>query len=437
MTCRQRQRGAGRMKGGIAVAVTLAIAAAGCSSSSGKSTTGSPPASGSAGGSVAPSGGASAAGGGKTITVGVIADVTGLAASSSKTAVKGIDAGVIYAKRQGYTIKYVLADTGTNPATALTAAQKLVTQDHVSVVIAHSAILFAATNYLTAHGVAVIGPGEDGPEWATAKNMFSVYGVTHPTKVGDGLGRFLKAQGVTSFGAIGYSVSPTSSEAAKSAAASAKSQGIKVGYLNASFPFGGTNVQPEVLAMKSAGVNGFTATTDPNTAFALVTGMRQAGADVKVAIFSTGYGGDLEQAGPGALNAAQNVFFQLEYEPVEMNTPATKQFESDLTAAGVSGKPTYAEYNGYVSVGLLVQALKMTGGNDQSSALINAMSQIHDWNALGLFGSHSLDLNDRVNGLGGADNCIWITKLEGDNFTLVPGADPICSKELSVTVPAS
>ena len=41
--------------------------------------------------------------------------------------------------------------------------------------------------------------------------------------------------------------------------------------------------------------------TDPNTAFALVTGLRNAGANIKVAIFPTGYGGDLTQAGPGAL----------------------------------------------------------------------------------------------------------------------------------------
>ena len=437
MTCRQRQRGARRTKGAIAVAVTLAIAAAGCSSSSGKSNAGPPATGGSTGasGSAAPSGGS---GGGKTITVGVIADVTGLAASSSKTAVKGIDAGVIYAKRQGYNIKYVLADTGTNPATALSAAQKLVTRDHVE------------RGHL-AFGDPVRGDQlPDGPWRSSDRPGRRRSGVGHGQEHVLGLrrdppdARRRRARQVPqeprrddASPPSATASLPASSQAARSGAASAKAEGIKIGYLNANFPFGGTDVQPEVLAMKAAGVDGFTATTDPNTAFALVTGMRQAGADVKVAVFATGYGGDLEQAGPGALNAAQNVYFYLEYEPVEMNTPATKQFVSDLAAAGVSGKPTYAEYNGYLSVGLLVQALKMTGGNDKSAALINAMSQIHDWTALGLFGSHSLDLNDRVNGLGGADNCIWITKLEGNNFTLVPGADPICSKELSVTVPAS
>ena len=425
-------RSARRTKGAIVVFTAALVAAAGCSSSSGKNNGG-----GTIGtGSSAPGGGGSVAT--KTITVGVLADVTGLAASSSKTSIQGINAGVIYAKRHGYDVKYVVADTATNPATALSGAQKLVTRDHVSVVIAHSAILFAASNYLTSHGVAVIGPGEDGPEWTKAKNMFSVFGAVHATKVADTLGRFFKERGVTTVGAVGYSISPLSSEAAKSSVASAKSQGIKVGYLNANFPFGSTDVAPEVLAMKSAGVDGFTATTDPNTAFAFVTGLRQAGVTPKVSIFSTGYGGDLLQAGPGALNAAQNVYFSLTYEPVEMQTTATKQFESDLKAAGVSGKPTYAEYNGYLSVGLLVQALKSTGGNAESAALISAMSGIHDWNALGLFGSHSLDLNDRTSGVGGADNCLWVTKLEGNDFKLVPGADPICGTELKgVTVSAS
>jgi ABC-type branched-subunit amino acid transport system substrate-binding protein len=408
----------------LAVAVLVAtVLIEGCSSNSGGRGTGA-----------SSPGGAGA----KTVTVGLLTDETGLAASSSKTSIEGVKAGAVYAARHGYAVKYIVADTETNPATALAGAEKLVTQDHVSVVIAHSAILFAASNYLTSHGVAVIGPGEDGPEWTTAKNMFSVFGAVHPTKVTDLLGRFYKMQGVTTVGAVGYSVSPLSSESAKSSVASAKAVGLKQGYLNAAFPFGSTNVGPVVLAMKAAGVNGFTATTDPNTAFALVAGMRQAGADVKVAIFSTGYGGDLLQAGPGALSAAQNVYFSLTYEPVEMHTAATEQFESDLASAGVSGKPTYAEYNGYLSIGLLVQALASTGGDTKAARLISALSGIHRWNALGLFGTHTLDLNDRSNIVGGAGNCLWITKLEGDAFALVPGADPICGSVLpGVTVSAS
>ena len=170
--------------------------------------------------------------------------------------------------------------------------------------------------------------------------------------------------------------------------------------------------------MKSAGVDGLTAATDPNTAFSLITALRQAGANVKVAILATGYGGDLLQAGPGALNEAQNVYFSLGFEPIEMQTAATKQFASDLKAAGVKGQATSAQYNGYTSIGLLVRALKANGGSTNSSALISTLSNIHDWDGLGLFGSHKLDLSVRTNVVSGVDNCLWVTKLEGSKFTL-------------------
>lgn len=411
----------------VVAAAALTVTAVGCGSSGGG---GKPEGAGPVGGSEVS---------GKTVTVGLLTDATGLAASESKTSVDGVKAGAIYAARQGYTIKYVVGDTATNPATTLSAAQKLVTQDHVSVVIALSALTFAASNYLTAHNVPVIGAPEDGPEWIKAKNMFGVYGALDTTKVSSTLGLFFKSQGVTTVGAVGYSVSPSSSEAAKAAIASAKSVGLKEGYLKANFPFGGTDVQPVALAMKAAGVDGLTATTDPNTAFALVTALKQAGVKYKVAIFATGYGGDLLQAGPGALNAAQSSYFSLGFEPVEMQTAATKQFVNDLKAAGVSPKPTYAEYNTYTSVGLLARALKATGGSTQSAALIGALNNIHDWDALGLFGSHHLDLGNRASSATGVDSCAWVTQLKGQEFTLVKGADPICGKELAgVTVsPAS
>ncbi len=418
-----------------AVAFTAAalIAAAGCSSSSSKSA-----AVGSANSAGAPSSSASGSSKPINVTVGVLTDLTGPAASGNKTTGDGVKAGVVYAARNGVNVKYVVGDTATSPATALSAAQKFVTQDHVNAVIANSSLTFAAANYLTAKGVPVIGAAEDGPEWITAKNMFSVYGPVDTTKVADTLGQFYKSQGVTTVGAIGYSVSPSSSEAAKASIKSAESVGLKSGYLNSKFPFGSTDVQPVALAMKSAGVNGVTAATDPNTAFSLITALRQSGANVKVAILATGYGGDVLQAGPGALQEAQNVYFSLGFEPIEVQSAATKQFASDLTAAGVKGQATSAQYNGYTAIGLLVRALKATGGNTNSAALISTLSNIHDWDGLGLFGGHKLDLSVRNNVVTGVDNCLWVTKLEGNKFTLVKGADPVCGKTLpGVTVSPS
>jgi ABC-type branched-subunit amino acid transport system substrate-binding protein len=367
----------------------------------------------------------SAAGSRQTITVGILTDVTGVAASGNKTFVDGVKAGTFYASRNGYTIKYVVGDSETNPNAALTAAQKLVTQDHVSVVLAESALLLLTTNYLTAHNVPVIGVASDGPEWTTSKNMFAVTGALQQTKVATTLGKMLKLLAVDNFATVGYGISPVSSESASSNALSAQISGVKVGYLNAKFPFGSTDVGPEVLAMKSAGVNGLYTAVDPNTSFAIVAGLRDQGVKVK-ALLPTGYGGDLLQAGQGALNDAQGVYFMMPYEPVEMETAATKALQADFASAKIAEAPTFASYNGYVAVGLLVRALKAAGANPTSASIIGALSAIHNWDAMGLFGGRTVDINDRTNIVAGADNCSWLTVLQGSTFKTVPGADPVC-----------
>jgi ABC-type branched-subunit amino acid transport system substrate-binding protein len=405
----------------LAGGAVLALAAAGCSSSASKST-------GGAGASTGPSAAAGTTAGGalKTVKIGLLSDQTGAAASGNKSSLDGVKAGVVYAARQGYKIQFVVGDTATNPTTALSVAQKMVTQDHVAAVIGVSAIVFAAAPYLTAHQIPVVGAAADGPEWQTAKNMFAVSGASNQTKVSTTAGAFFKSQGVTSVGALGYGISPLSAEATKGAAESAKHAGLKVGYLNANFPFGSTDVGAVALGMKKGGVDGLTTLTDPNTAFSLVTALDQSGVKLKATLLATGYGGDLLQAGPGALRAAQGIFFDNNFELMEMQTAATKQFASDLKSAGITVAPGYGTYNGYTSVGLLVRALKAAGASASSASILKALSGIHDWDGLGLFGGRTVDVSDRASAPAGVGGCLWVAKLEGSVFKTVPGADPIC-----------
>jgi ABC-type branched-subunit amino acid transport system substrate-binding protein len=408
----------------LAGAACVAIVAAACSSSSKSSSSSSTTTSGSSSSSSSGTASGSAAGS-HTITVGLITDVTSLGASGNKTSIQGLQAGAVMAARNGWTIKYVVGDDATNPGTALTAAQKLVDQDHVSAVIAVSAVLFGGTNFLTQQNVPVVGAAEDGPEWLTAKNMFSVYGALDTTKVTSIYGQLFKMLGATKIGAVGYSISPTSAEAAKGGAVSVVQSGLQAPYVNAQFPFGSTNVQPIALAMKNDGVNGLIAPLDANTSFALVSAMKQLGAPLKAAVLATGYGGDLQQAGPDAEQVAQGVYFYTSFEPAEMHTAATDQIAKDLKAVGVTTDPTYAEYSAYTAVGMLVQALNSTGPNPTHAALVSALSNVSKWDALGLFDNHPINPSDR-NGPTGSNNCIFVTKLVGSSFQLVPNADPLC-----------
>jgi ABC-type branched-subunit amino acid transport system substrate-binding protein len=394
----------------LAAGAVLSLAAAACGSSS--------------------SGGAAAAGStsGKTtvtITVGLLYDATGPGASVNKFAVGGLKAGVVAAARQGVKIKYVLGDTGTNPSTVLPVAQRLVAQQHVSAVIAISNLALIAAPYFTRQNIPVVGLSGDGNEWTTSKNMFATTGPLNLTKVATTLGKFMKSQGVTSLGALGYEGIPSSVENAKASAESATTAGLKVGYLNAALPFGTVDMQPTAIAMKAAGIDGLATAVNPNTSFALITALRNLGVNLKVALPASGYG-DLAQAGTETINEAQGLYFSSLYEPMEDNTAATRQFQSDLSAASVTDSADLAVYSGYVSALLVADAVQKAGGKTTPADLQTALSGIHDFDGGGLFGGKTVDINNRTDTVLGPNNCLWILKVSGAKFQPVPAANPIC-----------
>jgi branched-chain amino acid transport system substrate-binding protein len=183
-----------------------------------------------------------------------------------------------------------------------------------------------------------------------------------------------------------------------------------------------------VLAMKSAGVDGFEGFVLTNTQLALVSGLKEQGVHLKAAMLTTGYGGDLINGGPGATQVAQGAYFIFAFEPVEMHTPATEQLQNALkTYAEVTTEPTYAEYLGYSSVDAVATGLKDAGGNPTQASFINAMLGISHFNPGGLYGTHSVafDMSDRGK-TSGADNCTWVAQYSGSSFHLFSGLDPIC-----------
>jgi branched-chain amino acid transport system substrate-binding protein len=377
-------------------------------------------------GSTAGSAAGGATGSAPTITVGVLTDITGIGGSPS--VVKGIEAGIGVAGAEGYKIRYVVGDTQSSPTGALTAAQKLVEEDHVFAVVAISGLTFAAAPFLSAHHVPVVGVAEDSTEWITSPNMFSIIGTEDYTKVESTYGEFFKRVGATRIGTLGFSIAPSAKEAAKAAAVSAETAGLTAPYVNPDFPFGSTNVGPVAIAMKNDGVDGFTTAVTPNINYLLLTALKQQGVTLKGALLPTGYGGDLQSAGAAAQQAAQGVYFLTGQEPAEMHTPATERMQSAFrTYAGVTGDPTFAEYWGYESIDGVVAGLKAAGGHPSQQQFMNAMLSIRSYNPAGLYGNQSVGFAmDQRGQAAGVNNCFWITQYVGDSFHLVPGMDPIC-----------
>ena len=404
-----------------ALAVSLLVAA-GCSSSKTSGT--SSPSNLSSTSSTSSLSGSSTT----SYTIGVLTDLTGVLANTQHSVPDGIKGAVGMYNSQGYSLKYVLADTGTTPAGALSAAQKLVEQDHVFAVILISGIGFAAAPYLTAHDIPVIGANIDSTEWITSRNMFSVFGTANYNEVFTTTGQLLKILGAKNFAAVGYSVSPASAAAANSAAISAQLAGVKVGYQNTQFPFGSTNVGPAVIAMKNSGVDSFIGELEQSTSFAIINGLRQAGDTLKAPIMAAGYGGDLRSAGPATEQAAQGSYFVLGYEPIELHTAATEQFANAMKMyAGVSSDEiTFEQYHAYASVVAFIDGLKLAGAHPTQAQFIDAMLGIRSFDAAGLYGSHPIGFAMDQRGSATTTNCTYVVKWAGSSFQLVTGAEPIC-----------
>jgi branched-chain amino acid transport system substrate-binding protein len=274
-----------------------------------------------------------------------------------------------------------------------------------------------------------VGSAIDGPIWTDPKNtnLYSAVGVINLDYMQLALGQFMKAQGATKCASIGYSGSVSSQNSATNFVKSCQAAGLKSGYLNNQVPFGSTNVGPIALAMKAAGVDGLYLPIDPSTAFALVAALRQDGVQLKSVMLVTGYGGDL-LASKATVQAAQGDGFATIGVPAERNTPATKKRAADLAKVGVTGPPTFAEQESYLTMVAFAAGLTAAGANPTRASFMKAMDGIKNYDANGLLAPEKISFHDYAPATG----CIWVAVLKGETFSVAPGM-PICAPNVKVT----
>lgn len=403
---------------GIAAAVALLTGAVAACSSGGSSGT--------------PAGGGTAAAA-STIKLGLIADLTGPFSSSFTTSEKGIEAYVDKVNAaggiNGHKLSYVVADTTSTITGAQTAAQELVQRDGVFAVVDDSAAFSGAETYLLQQGIPAVGGAFDGPEWNDPKNtnLFASTGVTDYNSVNAAVGKFMKAQGVTVCGAVGYP-NATAGPSAVAVVKSCTADGLKDGYLNTQVPVGSTDVGAIALAIQKAGVNGISLPVVISTGFALLGALKQLGVHLKVALLGTGYGGDL-LASSAAIEAGQGYMFSSVGQPIEANTTATQQMAAALAKVGVTSTPTFAEQESYIATAAVAAGLKAAGPNVTQKSFETALRGIHNFNADGLLSPGEVNFSNYNQDAGGAGaaGCIFAATLEGKKFIPVSGT-PMCGQ---------
>ena len=255
--------------------------------------------------------------------------------------------------------------------------------------IDNSAFAFLAQRYLKSRVCPMIGGGFDGSYYYEDGNEAIISALGRGTPVPgltyDTTTRVMKQMGATKIAAVGYGVSPSSSESAKATETyGAESQGLEGVYLNTTLEFGGTDVGPLVLGIKNSGADGLYMPLDSDTNFAIVQGLQQNGVKMKSNVLATGYSQDLLDQPIVDTITPNDVMFTA-YRPVELGGKAVKTFRADLKKyAGITGVPDYGTYTGYITCDMVIEGLLAAGKDLTRESFVDGVRGLGEYDGAGL-----------------------------------------------------
>lgn len=387
-------------------------------------------------GAAACSGDSGGSGDSGPVKVGLLTSLSGPASAAFAGSESGLDARLEAYKAAGgkcsdLQFDVVTADDQSSPQGALAASQKLIQQDQVDVLTEVSAYFFGAAQYVTtgAKDTPTMGAAIDSsPQWLEGNNNLFAAAAKVPdfAKTYAAQGEYWKKLGVTKVAAVAYD-NKASQSGMEARLRSADAAGIERAYVNDTLPLGSTDVGPIVLGIKNSGADALFLPINPDTAIAIVTGLRQAGVELKSVVASTGYGAELLESKP-AVQAAQGMTFTTQTAPVEMATPATTAMSDAFKkyADNPSGIPSYSQSMGWLSGDLLIHALELVDCNVSSADFQSTLRNNTTWNGGGLL-PYEVSFTDPAQ----TEECMYMVDLKGDAFVPQPDNSPICGKEIS------
>jgi len=372
------------------------------------------------------------------IKIALISSLTGAAASEFSTSAQGFDARIALQNAMGgvngHKIEGIVIDDQTSPSADPTAVKDAISKG-VTGIVSVSPIFFLGAKFAQQAGIPVTGGFFDGPEWGEEPytNMFaSDAGSVNPKyPVSSLYGNIVKKYGGTVVGSYGYGISPSAVRSATGFAESSQRQGLKVGVLDVSIPYGSVDFGTEALAAKQAGVNVMWPSMDDNSDFALVTALKQAGVKLKTVILPTGYE-------PSVVNSPawpdlQGAYFFSGFRPLSLPDAGTEQLASALQKyehRPPSDFPTYDIYEAWVGADLMIKGLELAGKNPTSAGVIKSLRGVTSYDANGLL---PVPINySTIFGHDEPKNCQWILRAEKSGFVLT-SKQPVCGSDIPGT----
>ena len=372
------------------------------------------------------------------IKIALVSSLTGAAASEFSTAAVGFNARIALQNAMGgvngHKIEGIVIDDQTSPTADPTAVKDAVSKG-VTGIVSVTPLFFEGAKYAQQAGIPVTGGFFDGPEWGEKPytNMFaSDAGSVDPKyPVSSLYGNIVKKYGGTVVGSYGYGISPSAVRSATGFAESSQRQGLKVGVLDVSVPYGSVAFGTEALAAKQKGVNVVWPSMDDNSDFALVTALKQAGVKLKTVILPTGYEPSVVKSPAWA--DLQGAYFFSGFRPLSLPNAGTKQMASALQKyehRSPSDFPTYDIYQAWVGADLMIKGLELAGKNPTSAGVIKSLRGVKSYDANGLL---PVPINyTTIFGHDEPKNCQWILQAKKSGFVLT-SKQPVCGSDIPGT----
>ncbi len=363
----------------------------------------------------------------KSIDIGYIFSKTGVAGSTFLNADKGCQARI---DRQnaaggvnGRKINVEMVDDQSGAANK-TAAQDLVQNKHVFMIVNNSSFAFLTYKFLQEQGVPQVNGGFDGTYYgdpgnedviSASGNVVAANGVTY-----DGLPKLMKAMGAKKVAALAYGISASSTAAAENLQKFAVPEvGLEAVYTNTTVDFGSTDVGPQVLGIKNSGADAVYLPLVAGSNIAVVQGLAQNGVKMKSTVLATGYGQPLLDQ-PVSATFGPEVIMATGYAPVELKTKATKQFQADLKKyAGYTGVPDYGIYTGYITCDMAIVGLENAGDPPTRAAFTPNLRKLGTYDQAGL-ACRPIDVSTETYGQASPTGCGWYVQVKDGKFVVFP-----------------
>jgi branched-chain amino acid transport system substrate-binding protein len=365
------------------------------------------------------------------VTFGFISPQTGAQSAVFPGAVAGCNAAVGLKNAQGGVngrkVKVVYGDDQSNfTGLNTTIAEHMVQSQHVFLVVEDSGASFQTYRALEGLGVPMVDDTVGSLFAGDPSNENSVITETGNTNTNANTTydvdlRVMKAMGATKIATVGAAAiySPSSHDGTINDANNAAREGLKSVYVDSTIGLSTADLGPVVLGIKNSGADGVVVNFSVASALPIYEGLKQAGVKLKSFVFAQGYGKQM-LAGSVAPTLGPEAVFSTQWAPVELNTPATKQFQAALQQyGGLTGIPDYGAYTAFQECDLVMIGLAHAGNPPTRAAFIPGLRALNTINPSGL-DCAPLDISTQNYGKSPDKTCSWFLYVQNGHWVPYP-----------------